>query len=213
MAFPTTPTLDPLSRGDENPLANGTWSGPLSLTFEQLQLISNQIAGASDGVASGSWWSTSQFGPDCELGIPIPVIPTDHVTLHLRLTNPGAANITGYRIGYSVSAGTFNHYFIERITSSTSSVSLASGTDLTLVAGDQIGFQLIGSTLALWLKQGAGAWSQRVTANDANITDAGFLALRVDDTTVRLGAPFGGTVPTSLPAPIGTIFRPCLRVY
>ena len=61
MAFPTTGILDNFNRANENPLGNGTWSGPLFTTDNRDQLISNAVT-LTSGNCSDYWITT--FGPD-----------------------------------------------------------------------------------------------------------------------------------------------------
>jgi hypothetical protein len=198
-AFPTTPVLDTCVRANENPMANGTWTGPVIIGDDQVQILSNECASQTVSVLNASsYWSASAFGPNSEAYATINTLPTLDKGFELlaRFTGAGTANASGYAAGTFASGGVYNQYYYARWDNGVETA-LSGGTMSTLSASDKIGLEVIGSRLIIYIKIGAGAW----TAVDAGVTDTtytgagniGLLINATSATSVRLVNFGGGT--------------------
>ncbi|MDP3704086.1 MAG: hypothetical protein U1C74_25920 [Phenylobacterium sp.] len=196
MAFPTTGLLDNFNRATEDPLGNGTWSGPIRATNGQMKVGSGGSANAitrSAGTPGQSYWSVATFGPDSEVYATISTVPGngDYVYLYARIVNPNTAGLDGYAMVMIKQAGD-DIWQIRRIDDSAETVLGANATQ-ELASGESMGFEIIGSTLTAYRKS-AGVWSSVLSRTDATYSAAGYIGIG-SATTVAIEDDFsGGTV-------------------
>lgn len=180
MAFGTTPIIDSFNRangalasstcsnGVNNWAATGTDSGAVGFT-----ITSNQVSAA----AAGNAYIAQTFGPDCEVYCTIVDPPNagGYVLLQARVGNIGAT-WKAYMLIWTTGALGWE---IRRVDAGLQTNIASSAT--ALVAGDKMGFELIGARLTGYRFTG-GAWTQVLTVVDANYGDSGFIAMALDVT-------------------------------
>lgn len=196
MAFPTTGLLDNFNRTNEDPM-NGNWSvGPLDTTAEDLQIVSNQAKGTIDVNDNEMWWNPGTFGADSEVYCTLVTVTfNDDLFLELRITDPGGANRSGYKIefvpaGNSPSTGDVEMF---EVTDGTSTQIGATETGIVISSGDKLGFEAISSTLKFYLDTGGG-FSEQFSRSDSTHTGAGFIGIAVFDDDSPIDDFSGGTV-------------------
>lgn len=194
MAFPTTGILDDFNRADESPLVGGTNWGDRNAAGD-LKLASNKVQGITGSTTLNSrYWTPSTFGPDCEAYITVSTLPNaDYFRLWLRLQNPGAAGETGYMMQWENNA---NGLRIFKETARETYTMLVQDAAARFVAGDQLGFEAISTTLTVY-KNGTSALS----TTDATTSAAGNIALGIRSNTCTGDDFGGGTVVTATNKP------------
>jgi len=188
MPFPTTGILDAFTRADEDPLGNGTWTGPFRETGGQLKIVSNVILGQATSQNNSSYWSAADFGPDCEVFHDVSTVDAD-ISPSLRISSPGAS-VNCYII--SENGGTWQLY--KEVGGAFTA--LGSSASQTVSAGDGIGLSAVGTTITMWYRAGAGAWATIGTPQtDSSVTGAGKIGTcaNFNQTYDNFG---GGTVAT-----------------
>ena len=196
---PLTPVLDNFNRANNTGPPSSSWSAmpafqsPLA---SNLFITNQQITGVTG--ESADYWNTQPYGPNSEVYVTIAVKPTvnlDPVFLGLRYQSPGLTTSSGYRAAFIYSSTGLDQYKIYyQPGGSSGGTVLASATGPTLTAGDQLLFRAIGATLELWRGSG-GTWTRILTATNATIQGAGYVALIERDGSVRLDNFGGGTLP------------------
>ena len=197
MAFPTTGLLDNFNRATEDPLANGTWSGPVISGHGQLKVGSGGSANQavpSAGGNSSSYWSAATFGPDCEVFTVLSQKPGDGllIALYARIVNPNVAGATdGYRL-LILTLAAADQWFISRIDNDVATTLGLLATQ-EIATGDSLGLEIVGSTITAYHKS-AGVWSAVFSRTDATYTAAGNIAIFDNATTGLLDDFSGGTI-------------------
>ena len=192
-AFPTTGVLDNFNRADEDPLANGTWSGAITSGGEQCRIVSNAVQGrATAGHVGTSYWGGT-FGPDSEVFIDITTRAAtagDKAGVFLRIVNPGTASVDGYiaLIRFDVAGD------LIRVLRLDNAVETQIGSDINVspnfVSGDGFGMSMVGSTITLY-KRLSGTWSSLGTITDATYSAAGNIGVD-SEAPDFVGDNFGG---------------------
>ena len=191
MAFPTSSTLDALTRGFESPLGNVTWSSPTQGTDDFMILPDATGASAhASGVLASSYWSAASFGPDCEVWVKFPTVITDSFVTGImaRIINPGAS-VTAYKLFVALSAGVTTWTLAYLVSGTQTQITTATQT---VSATHGIGLECIGTAIKCYHFNGT-SWNQTpiISVTDSNVTAAGRLGIRCNDTSTRI-APFGG---------------------
>jgi len=185
--------LDDFNRSNETPLSGvRLWTS--RGVGNQLAVNANQCA-ASNTALNSDYYSASSFGPDCEVYVTVATLgPSgDYLRLYLRLANPGSSTETGYMMQWANDA---NGCRIFSETARETFTLLAQAASATFSAGDEIAFAASGSTLTVF-QNGVAV----LTVADSTFSAAGFLALGIDNLTMRLddfGERAPGSHPTSL---------------
>jgi hypothetical protein len=168
---PTTPILDTFDRANEDPLSGGgNWQDRNN--NNQLLIASNQCRGKTAGVLSTNYWAANSFGPNQEVYVSVPVIPStaaDYLRFYARLTNPGAASETGYVMQWSNDA---NGCRIFAETARETFTTIATNAAARTVAGDLLFFELAGSNITVY-QNGVSV----LTVSDSLFTTGGNLGL------------------------------------
>jgi len=190
MPFPTVSGyLDQFNRANEGPPPSSSWAGPITQGQGQLQTFSNVVIAAASG---SNYWNTS-FAADQECGLTIGDFVSDSAALYLRINTPNSANLDAYAIGfYQGGAGT-NVIRVFKIIDNTAT-QLGGDISQTIANGDSIGAQVIGSTIYVWYKVGAGSWTNLDTRTNSEITAGGFVGISFGATNVYGDDFFGGAV-------------------
>ena len=192
MPFPTTGLLDDFNRADEDPLANGTWSGPVRSGQAQCEVNTNQVSGNTG--TNGSYWSVASFGPDMEAYIDVPVKAGsgDHEYLYARCANFGLTTFSGYRVIVISRPADLDDWFLTRFDNNVSTT-LVGPTAQTFLAGDSFGIECIGSVIKSYRKTG-GTWTQIQSVTDTTYNAVSQIGLGGITTVYRLDNFSGGTV-------------------
>ena len=184
MAFGDTGILDDFNRADEGPPPSSNWTD----LQNGLRVMSNLVRGNTSGQPNWSNWNASTFGPDCEVFITL----TDTITgnagaaVLLRATTNVLATVDGYLMHYTDNGDLLQIYRIDN-----GSLTKLDETAFTLVAGDKIGGEAIGSTLKFYIDDGGAGWTLKVTSTDSTYGSAGFVGARLLD-EFRDADDFGG---------------------
>lgn len=157
MAFPTTGTIDNFNR-IENPLSDG---GKWTTYLSDLQTDGADCANVTAGSPSGAYRNDQNYGPDSESWAVV--------------SDPGDVTGTPGNISLAVRWDTAanNCYIVDcprfrttadefRLKEVTGGVETQLGASITqdVAAGDSVGVEIIGTTLAAYYKSGAGVWTQ-----------------------------------------------------
>ncbi len=205
MAFPTTGVLDDFNRTDENPLSDGGDWSQMVWNGDDLKIVSNEVT--DDGAQGGNYRSDQTYGADSEVFTTLATVGTDFGAVLLRLADAGGSTPDGYEFNFIIS-GT-DRVAVQRIDNGSETL-LGSVVNLTVVTGEKVGFEAIGSTLKGYRFTG-GAWQEEISRSDSTYTAAGNIGMflntggwDVDDFgggTVVAAA--GGFTPRSYPRGVG----------
>jgi len=184
--FPTTEILDTFTRADQNPIT-GNWSTPTGGTAaNDIQLVSNVIAGTVADF-NNAWWNPTTYGPDCEAYVTIGVPIGASCSVLARIQQPGSsATIDGYLAttdGTSVRLGRYINGGWSQIGSS---------FGIALDTGDKIGIRCINSQIELWTYS-SGSWTRRISTTDDSISAAGYIGVEINGTIATFDDFGGGT--------------------
>ena len=192
-AFPAPSVIDTFTgtNGDPLPTYSANWTnvlGPGGLTIQ-----SNQCASTGTG---SDYWNAATFGPDLDIAISVPTVPAgsdEDIILIFRLTNPGTWNTDGD--GYAVNYYTADvGIYALRVDDGVFSV-IGDIYSQALSNGDSFGGRMVGDTIDVYYKAGAGAWSHVDTETDSTYTAAGSMAIySSSDANTRLDNLICGTI-------------------
>ena len=199
MAFPTTQILDNFNRANEGPPPSANWAGP----WEQssgLVVSGNQCAPSATG-NKDAYWSAATFGPNVEAFVTIATIPTTDgasIRLGVRIVEPGpgdnSTTADGYIAMWQFVAASTDSVRLFSLTNG-ATTELGTGVLLDMADGDQLGLEAIGSTIKVYTKSGAGAWTERRSETDATYSAAGYIGLQlIADAGIRCDDFGGGRV-------------------
>jgi hypothetical protein len=201
MPFPTTVIIDDFNRADEDPLSNGgKWSlgpgdSPMPTT---LRVVSNKCAADAATGDGNAYRNDQNYGPDTDVYVTVsgPDLAVT-VTLYLRLANVGVNTSDGYGVQFLMGSNQVIVYRLDNMVYTQLGVTV---TGQAFASGDQLGIQMIGSTLKGYRKPTAGSWTEIVSRTDSTYTTAGKIGLQLAATSDRIDDFSGGTanVPSAL---------------
>lgn len=169
MAFPTLGILDDFNRANETPIAS-PWAGPIFTGETQLRLVSNQLA--NDG-SDGNSYLSANYGPDLEMYCTLTSAfgVSARVIFYFRTVT--GALVDGYRVQFRNIAG--DHLILVDRIDDNSVTQLGANIDPadTIASGDSFGVTMNGTTIEVWYKAGAGAWTSMGTRTDATYAGTG----------------------------------------
>lgn len=206
MTFPTTAVIDDFGRADGNlntrlACSNGvdSWflgkiNGGSDTNFD---ILSGRLA---DNAVTGDSFIQASFGPDTEVYLTMPVVPTSYAFLAARIKDENTATWDGYGVIW-IAGGSPNWQLRRYDNGSQTNVSNTNGANPN--AGDKIGLSVVGSLLTGYLFTG-GVWTTVLTGTDATYPLAGKIGIEIGDSTGRYDDFGGGTVVTTV-GQIGTI--------
>lgn len=210
MAFPTTGVIDDFNRANETPLSvAGAWATPVFISDGNFNLTGNQLVDPSAAWRS-IYRDTPTYGPDSEVFITMPTLPTTAVELVARLQNPNTGSCLGYMMDVTP-GGAWGVYKI------TSNIQNQIGVNATqaVANGGSVGMEVLGSnptTINGYYRPPAGSWSLVITRSDSTSphTAAGFIGLAAN-LGIAGGQSLddfgGGTVVTSTPSSVIPVNR------
>jgi hypothetical protein len=171
--FPTNGLLDNFNRADESPLGNGNWTELLSSAHDSARIVSNAVVRVGTVQKAGMYWSASQFTANQEVYFTISTKTDQWMDLLLRLTNPAGSPFNGYAISIEVSAGT-DVIAVNRKDDDANTL-LGSTFSQEITNGDGVGASIVGSTITVYYRSGAGAWTALGTRTDSTYSGAGHI--------------------------------------
>lgn len=184
-AFETQP-LDTFDRANGGLGTN--WSNdPFGWGANTLTINTNQV-GASVAQAS-QYWNVSDYGPDCEVAIDVPVVPSagKRMSIYARADTTGH---NGYELLYYDGIGF-------RLFSVTAGIETQLGGDIawTLNNTDKFGLRCIGSSIEAWVYTASlSDWTRLAVRTDTTYNSAGKFAVYIEDTTTRIDNFRGGSI-------------------
>ena len=183
MAPPLTTTLiDDFNR------ANGAIGAAYTALGGGFNVASNQIVGTGTGV-NYVYRNNITSPADCESRITVATLPTNNQGASLMLRFSGAT-VNGYMLTVYNNGANYTWY-IYRVIGGTPSLIGTSVTGQTMAAGDQIGFQAVGSTLIGYRYTG-GVWTEIINRTDSTYATGAYYGFYTDGTTARLDDFYGG---------------------
>ena len=186
-SFPTSAVIDNFNRSNEGPPMTG-WANVNEMfgsagTGRGFEVISNQAQCNTTSV-NMDYKTATTYGPNVEAYVTIADIGVgvDSSGLAFRLSDP-----TGTPTGYLVIATASNNIRVYRMDGDSSLTQLGSDISQTVSDGDSIGITMIGSTITVYYKVGAGAWNSIGTRTDSTYTGSGYIGLWADCGTANSG--------------------------
>lgn len=181
--FNTTGVLDNFNRADGQTLG-ANWANNLiaiySGTTQDAAITSNQVDRLSSGQSAvGLHYGSSTYGPDVESYLTMVAIVTgDDYMVYGRIAQPGTSTHDGYLAYYT--NGNPNRWRVRRIDNG-SFTTLATKAE-SASAGDKLGLEVIGSTVAVY-RYTSGAWQLQASATDSTYSSAGYIGFYFPGTT------------------------------
>ena len=198
-SFPTTSVLDNFNRANAGPPPSSNWAGPIQPSHPQLAVVANSSAPV--GAEGQDYWSAASFGPDQEVYATVPSFNNNYVGMWLRVSNANASNLTGYLVAFYKAGYGTNTIRVFRFDSAGIAPQLGADIAQTITDGDSIGASIVGNTITVYYKVGAGAWTNRGTRTDNTYSTSGRIGLEIGSGSVDdFGggtAGTGGTLPAA----------------
>ena len=194
----TETSIDDFNRADgtiDTGAGAATWTRAMvdgSVTVPDLRTYSNAV-----GSGAGNVWRSSytklkidNSSGNCDIVIDCvtpPAAPNNEFGLWCLVTNPGTSSFNAYVVIFS--GGT---WILRRMSNGANAGNITTAAG-TLVAGDSIWFQKVGSALKVFKKPSGGNYAQILSATDANHNPAsGVVAIELSDSTARFDNLRGG---------------------
>lgn len=184
--------IDSFTRDNEDPLANGSWDGPVLNGTAELEIESN-LAKCPAAAEGGSYWSAADFGPDCEAAVAVSTKPgsTKAVRLFARLVTPGTAGLDGYFANLQSGATPASTAALLRVDNGTPTALTAAS--ILFPAGDAFGIKCEGDNIT-FMHRIEGVWCKVITVEEDTYGAAGAIGLGGDDATWRASGFYGSGV-------------------
>ncbi len=194
-AYPRTGVLDSFARA-AGPLG-ANWQSPGLQDGGTVAIKSSGQTGISGGAATATW--NTSFGADQEAFLTVPTLPAANgfIQVAARVSTQNAATVSCYFVRVTPATGAWDL----RVKLNGGGSSSLKTFNAPFAAGDGLGMQLTGTTITVFRKAGAAAWSVVGSATDNSITGGGYTSFTLSDTTARGGAFGGGTIPGVVQAP------------
>lgn len=189
MAFPTTALKDDFNRTDEAPIAGGLWTGPIINGHARNRIVSNVAAPDAGGNTCTNYLSSSYLA-DQEIYFTVPTLPESGtgIAMWARIANPNTGTASAVLAAYDVGSG----FRIWDLTNAGTYTQLGSSVAGTMVAGDKLGLELIGTTVNMYWYTG-GTWTTIMTVT-TSLTNNGYIGFGSSGTAVRADDYGGGEI-------------------
>lgn len=199
--FPSLGYIDQFNRAGEGPPPSASWTNKVWASDSgSLYVNVNDCAPFGAGAASSAYW-TAPFGPDYEAYLTISNIGGGAGNIQLWTSVNQAASTTTID-GYVLYANIVGSQLLLNRFDNGSPTALATISQ-AIAAGDSFGLSKIGSTIRIYFKPAAGAWTLKDTITDSNYS-TGSIGIRIEnDNGQRVDNLGGGTIgapPYSFPA-------------
>jgi hypothetical protein len=167
-SFPINGILDNFNRADEGPPPSASWSSqilPTTSTADPMKTASNFASGSSGNFCSQAWASTPTNNQ--EAYITTITGAANYFGVWVRASAINTSGITAYEARCRDSG---TNIFLYRWDNDSTRVTLTSVAQ-TWAAGDSLGMSITGSSISVYFKSGAGAWTLVIGPfTDANYT-------------------------------------------
>ncbi len=131
----------------------------------------------------------------------VPSFNNAYVGMWLRVSNASASNLNGYLVAFYKAGYATNTIRVFRFDSAGVAPQLGADIVQTLTDGDSIGASIVGNTITIYHKVGAGPWTSRGVRTDNTYASAGRIGLEIGSGSVDdFGggtAGTGGTLPAA----------------
>jgi hypothetical protein len=185
LSFPASAILDSFNRADTGPPPSASWTSTWEPGSAGHSVVSNVCLSASGN--STTYWNTT-FGPNVEVYTKVATSSISYLQLAARLINVGTSNVSGYLL--STTGGNLEVYRIDN----DAYTLLGASISQTVSNGDSIGMSIVGSTITVWYKSGAGSWTNMGTRTDSNYSGAGKIGIRSGSSNDKFDDFGGGTI-------------------
>lgn len=194
MPFPTTSVLDNFTGtdGTDLPVYSSNWSTVGGQTTFEIQ---SNAAAPSAASQCMNYWDVETFGPDCEsYCIVTAKSASGFLGVTLRMQDSGLSTFDCYLLFHRDAAP--DQLEIYHFNNGSAS-QVGADVEQEVTNGDSLGLEAVGTTLTVYYKSGAGAWSALDTRDGSAINAAGHIGLYGTVAGVRLDNFGGGTVVVS----------------
>ena len=191
--FPSTGIIDNFNRADGG-IGSGWTADPYGVGSAGLNIASNQ-ARSTGASYQESYRTTPTYGPDVEGYLTITTVGGNgqEIAIGIRLQSPGTAGVDAYYILLTFATGT-DTVQIYRVDNQAGTL-LGATINQEFLVGDKLGVLMIGSTVyVLHKKLSGGNWYVLGSRTDSTYSSAGYLALTIENTTIRVDDFGGGPV-------------------
>lgn len=181
------PGLDQFNRANVDPL-DGNWFTPINIAG--ISGAANLSANTITGRATNAFWR-DRSGPECESRVKMSGLPAagqGPVYCYVRMTTPDSLS-DGYSSDLRITGGGVHTTRILRFDDG-NGTELTSRTDITWLAGDELGCRAMGSTIKLFRKS-AGTITELLSTDDVTYPGMGYVGFGMTDQNAVLDD-FGG---------------------
>lgn len=188
-SFPVNGVLDDFNRANQSAPPSANWTTGIDGGANGFAVTSNTATPVGD--PSSMYWNASNFGPNVEVYVTLASTTPTPTRVYFRLQQEGTAGFDGYVV-LAYSDGNFYVYRVDNGTQTQLGASIAQ----SIAMGDSIGASMVGSTITVYYKSGAGSWTSLGTRSDGTYTGAGKIGVSTFDSTagVNLDNFGGGTI-------------------
>ncbi len=209
--FPTTGLLDQFNRADENPLANGNWTGPFVTTAQQMKIVTNVAALAATSFnLNGSIWNTSTFGPNSECYF---TLTTDDDSSRTFFCILRGQDINALADGYLCEGDSGfgdDNFRLQRVDNAVRT-QIGSTQAGEWASGDALGCEMTGNSLQGYRKPSGGSWATHgAAATDSTYTGANYIGFGAENTGFRFDDFGGGTISAGAAFPAAILNNPLM---
>ena len=202
MAFPVSSVIETFTGADNTQPPNSSWTNDWDGGGGGFKITTNRAVGV--GGYNTAWYSAVSYAAGCEAYITVAVLPASnsHAVGVLQRGKDLAGGVGGVADGYIVfyrrQAGT-DTVEVFRIDNNAYTL-LGASLSQEFTAGDSLGVEIIESTITVYYKAGAGAWTSLGTRSDSTYPGGGFAGIASDGTVAAIDDFAAGNVVTATDA-------------
>lgn len=190
MTFPSTPLIDDFNRTNEGPPPSASWDNAVNWFGAGYDLITASNACKQNNSGGGGAFYGTIFAANQEVYYTISDLQniggnSSSYLLHARLDSLTSGTNEFYLQVHmqAINPGKIKFEFLRPFPISQSV--LVSGS---LSIGDQIGLQCIGTSITVWYKPVAGAWTQVLSFTDSRANTNGYIGVEIFDPSGKVAA-------------------------
>jgi len=179
VTFPTTGTLDDFNRANTGPPPSSNWSTDVRGFGDQGMKVASNVCVPNSGASPAStWWNPGTFAAAQECLVKINALLTSgqNAGLFARIVGPGGAGPDSYQVDWLYSSGATDTIAIQRMDNGVFT-QLGASISQDFSAGDSIGIECNGSTIAAYRKPSAGSWGSIGNRTDSTYSAAGYIGM------------------------------------
>ena len=186
MAFQAAPLVDDCNR-TANPLGSG-WLGSFDPDLTTVMQATGTVCTPVSAAGTGSTYWGTLLDADQSVTMTLPDATTvagEQVALYVRMQQPSAVSNTvdAYRCSWNPFDATVE---IRRVNNGTAGTLLAGPLAQATSDGDELGCQIIGSTVSLWQNHLAAGWTLLLSAIDPTYTGQGYVGFSLTTNTIAV---------------------------